>query len=105
MVFLYVKNKYGVEVLNQFSVENYNFVCNTIVPGKKIGKDENGAKVDVTLYKQIVGSLMYLTATRPNLMFVVSLISRFMTCPTQQNFAATKRGLRYLKGMVDYGVF
>jgi len=46
---------------------------------------------------------MYLTATRPNLMFVVSLISRFMTCPTQQNFP--KRVLRYLKGMVDYGVF
>ena len=59
----------------------------------------------MTLYKQIVGSLMYLTATRPNLMFVVSLISRFMTCPTQQNFVATKRVLRYLKGMVDYGVF
>ena len=48
---------------------------------------------------------MYPTATRPNLMFVVSLISRFMICPTQQHFAATKRVLRYLKGTVDYGVF
>ena len=48
---------------------------------------------------------MYLTDTRPDLMFVVSLISRFMTCPTQQHFAAAKRVLRYLKGRVDYGVF
>ena len=47
----------------------------------------------------------YLTATHPDLMFVVSLISRFMTCPTQQHFAADKRVLRYLKGTVDYGVF
>ena len=45
------------------------------VPGQKIDKDENGAKVDVTLYKQTVGSLMYLTATRLDLMFVVSLIN------------------------------
>ena len=48
---------------------------------------------------------MYLTATRLDLMFVVSLASRFMTCPTQQHFTAAKRVLRYLKGTVDYGVF
>ena len=48
---------------------------------------------------------MYLTATHLDLMFVVSLISRFMTCPTQQHFAAAKRVLWYLKGTVDYGVF
>jgi len=49
MVFLYVKNEYAAEVLNRFSIENYNFVCNTIVPEQKIGKDENCAKVYVTL--------------------------------------------------------
>ena len=97
--------KLAAEVLNRFGIENYNFVCNPIVLRQKIGKDENGAKVDVTLYKQIVGSLMYLTATRLDLMFVVSLASRFMTCPTQQHFTAAKRVLRYLKGTVDYGVF
>ena len=48
---------------------------------------------------------MYLTATRLDLMFVVSLISRFMACPAQQHFAAAKKILRYLKGTVDYGVF
>ena len=53
----------------------------------------------------MVGSLMYLTATCPDLMFVVSLISRFMECPTQQHFAAAKRVLRYWKGTVDFGVF
>jgi len=99
------QRKYATEVLNRFGIENYNSVCNPILPGQKIGKDENGTKVDATLYNQIVVSLMYLTATRPDLMFVMSLISRFMACPTQQHFATTKRVLRYLKGTVNYGVF
>ena len=99
------QRKQAVEVLNRLGIENYNSVCNPTVPGKKIGKDENGAKVYVTLYKQIVGSLMYLTTTRLDLMLAVSLISRFMACPTQQHFAAGKMVLRYLKGTVDYGVF
>jgi len=99
------QRKYATEVLNRFGIENYNSVCNPILPGQKIGKDENGTKVDATLYNQIVVSLMYLTATRPDLMFVMSLISRFMACPTQQHFATTKRVLRYLKGTMNYGVF
>ena len=48
---------------------------------------------------------MYLTATRPDLVFVVNLISRFMACPTQQHFVIAKRALRYLKGIVKDGVF
>ncbi|XP_015167265.1 uncharacterized mitochondrial protein AtMg00810-like [Solanum tuberosum] len=90
---------------NQFGIENYNPVCNPIVLGQKIRRDEDGIKVDATQYKHIVGIRMYLTATRPDLMIVVSLISRFMACPTQLHFAAAKRVLRYLKGTVNYGVF
>ena len=59
------QRKYAADILNRFGIENYNSVCNPIVPRQKIGKDENGATVDVTLYKQIVGSLMYLIATHP----------------------------------------
>lgn len=47
-----------------------NSVHNPVVPGFKLTKDEEGVEVDSTLYKQMVGSLMYLTATRPDLMFV-----------------------------------
>lgn len=46
---------------------------------------------------------MYLTATRPGLMFVVSLISRFMANPTELHFAAAKRIMRYLKTTMEYG--
>lgn len=99
------QRKYANEVLSRFGMTNSNFVCNPIVPGQKVTSDENGIKVDATQYKQIVGSLMYLTTTRPDLMFPVCLISRFMGSPTQLHFAAAKRVLRYLKGTVSYGVF
>ncbi|KAL6183212.1 hypothetical protein ACLB2K_044623 [Fragaria x ananassa] len=82
-----------------------NSVQNPIVPGKKVCSDEDGTKVDTTLFKQMVGSLMFLTATRLDLMFVVSLISRYMAKPTQLHFAIAKRTLRYLRGTVDFGVY
>ncbi|XP_052176613.1 secreted RxLR effector protein 161-like [Diospyros lotus] len=68
-------------------------------------KDENGIEVDATFYKQIVGSLMYLTATQPDMMFVVSLISGDMAQPTKLHLLAAKRVLRYLRGTTNFGIF
>jgi hypothetical protein len=99
------QRKYAKEVLERFRMENSNSVKNPIVPGVRLMKDEEGAKVNATMYKQLVGSLMYLTATRLDLMYVVSLISRFMASPTELHLQAAKRVLRYLKGTVDLGVF
>jgi hypothetical protein len=53
----------------------------------------------------MVGSLMYLTATHPDLMFIVSLISRYMECPAKSHLLAAKRVLRYVKGTVNFGIF
>lgn len=99
------QRKYAAEVIERFGMQNFNPVCNPMVPGQKIGRDEGGVQADSTLYKQMVGSLMYLTTTRPDLMFVVSLISRFMANPTQLHFAAVKRIMRYLKGTMEYGIW
>lgn len=79
------QRKYAHEVLERFGMNNSNLVKNPIVPCCKLSKDEKGAKVDASVFKQVVGSLMYLTATRPDLMYGVSLISRFMSCPTEQH--------------------
>lgn len=62
-------------------------------------------RVNKTYYKQIVGSLMYLTATRPDMMFMVSLISRYMENPTELHLQVAKRVLRYLKGTTEFGIF
>ena len=99
------QRKYAKDVLERFRMEKSNSVKNPIVPGVRLMKDEEGSKVNATMYKQLVGSLMYLTATRPDLMYVVSLISRFMASPIELHLQAAKRVLRYLKGTVDLGVF
>ena len=52
----------------------------------------------------MIGCLMYLTSTRPNIMYVVSLLSRYMHCASKNNFQAAKRVLRYVKGTIDYGI-
>ncbi|XP_074327353.1 secreted RxLR effector protein 161-like [Apium graveolens] len=83
---------------------NCNAVKNPIVPGIVLSK-EGSRNVDSTLYKQLVGCLMYLTVSRPDLMFVVCLISRYMAEPKEEHMMIAKRVLGYLKGTLDYGVF
>jgi hypothetical protein len=99
------QRKYSLDVLKRFGMEESNSVKNPIVPGGKIFKDKDGVKVDTTFFKQVVGSLMYLTATRPDLMFVVSLISRYAGQPTELHLQAAKRVLRYLKGTTNFRIF
>lgn len=99
------RRKYASDTLNRFGMTDSNSVQTPIVPSQKLDKDECGEKVDATLFKQIVGSLMYLTTTRPDLIYAVSLISHYMAEPTMRHYAATKRIMRYLQGTMDYGVF
>lgn len=97
--------KYALEVLKRFGMDKCNAVCNPMVPGSKIDMDDGGERVDETFYKQIIGSLMYITTTRPDLQFAVSLLSRFMSKPTQLHLMAAKRVLRYLSGTMDFGIW
>ena len=99
------QKKYASKVLQRFEMDRSNSVHNPIVPGCKLVKDEGGVKVDKTHFKQMVGSLIYLTATRSDMMFVVSLISRYMENPTEFHLQVAKRVLRYLKGTLDFGIF
>ena len=59
---------------------------------------------DEGLYRRIVGSLLYLTATRPDLIYAASLLSRFMTGPTKIHMGAAKEVLRYVQGTLIYGI-
>ena len=80
-------------------------VITPTVMGLKLSKDDNNKDVDPHLYKSIVGSLMYLTATKPDIMHVVNLISRFMEKPKEAHWQAAKRILRYVKGTKKYGFY
>lgn len=98
------QREYVLEILKRFGMMESNSVSSPIVPGCKVSKDEKGVAVDETYYKQLVGSLMYLTATRPDMMFVTCLISRYMSRPTKLHLQVAKRALRYLRGTTNYGI-
>ena len=83
---------------------NCNMVCNPIVTGSKLVKDENARATDSFKYKQMVGCLMYLLATRPDLAYSVCLVARYMERPTEMHLSAIKRILTYLKGTANYGI-
>ena len=74
-----------------------------VITGLKLSKDDEGSTVDPVLFKRIVGILMYLTATRPDIMYGVSLISRFMESPKDSHWQAGKIILRYVSGTKDLG--
>jgi hypothetical protein len=98
------QQKYASEILTRFGMELCNMVCSPIVPGTRLSKDENGKSVDSTNFKQMVGCLMYLIATRPDMCYSICLIARYMERPTEIHLAAAKRILRYLKGTVNFGI-
>ena len=79
----------------------------TVVPLQQNIKlqTENGSKeADVTLYRQLVGSLIYMTTTRLDFAYVVNVLSQYMSKPLESHWNAKKCVLRYLQGTIDYGI-
>ncbi|GAA0160585.1 transmembrane signal receptor [Lithospermum erythrorhizon] len=97
--------KYAEEILKKFDMDDCNSVLCPMLLRTTFDKDVEGRLIDETYYKQIVGNLMYLTNTRLDMIFSVSILSRFMSRPTELHFQLAKRVLRYLKGTTDYGIY
>lgn len=98
------QSKYANEVLASFGMYNCNYVKNLVVPGCRLSKNSDGGVVDVTLFKWLVGSLRYLTSTRPDLMFSMNLVSRYMEHPIEEHLLTAKRILTYVKYTIDFRV-
>nr|ABA95820.1 retrotransposon protein, putative, unclassified [Oryza sativa Japonica Group] len=99
------QRKYAENILKKFKMDNCKSVTTPLLPNEKQKARDGADKVDPTIYRSLVGSLLYLTATRPDIMFAASLLSRYMSSPSQLNFTAAKRVLRYIKGTADYGIW
>ncbi|GKU94299.1 hypothetical protein SLEP1_g7814 [Rubroshorea leprosula] len=65
---------------------------------------DESTKVDPSLYRSLVGNMRYLTCTRPDILYGVGLVSRYMEAPTSTHMTMAKRVLQYIKGIVDYGL-
>ena len=71
----------------------------------KLLADDSSKLVDITQYRQIIRSLMYLTNTRPDICFVVNTLSQYLVQPRRVHLVATKHVMRYLKGTIDFGLY
>ncbi|GJV05954.1 retrovirus-related pol polyprotein from transposon TNT 1-94, partial [Tanacetum coccineum] len=76
-----------------------------MVEKSKLDEDLQGKPVDATLYRGMIGSLMYLTSSRPDLIYVVCLCARYQAKPTEKHLNAVKRIFRYLKGTINMGLW
>ncbi|GJU48117.1 hypothetical protein Tco_1217672, partial [Tanacetum coccineum] len=98
-------DKYVAEILKKFNFASVKTASTQIERQKPLTKDEEAADVDVHLYKSMIGSLMYLTASRPDIMFAVCACSRFQVTPKSSHLNAVKRIFRYLKGKPKLGLW
>ncbi|KAE8699231.1 BTB/POZ and MATH domain-containing protein 4-like [Hibiscus syriacus] len=99
------QENFAKKILKKFKMENCKTISTPKEYGIKMSKHEEGESVDPTFFKRFVGSLHYLTYTRPNILHTVRLVSRYMKSPTTTHFKAAKRILHYLKGTIDFGFF
>ncbi|GJU50929.1 putative ribonuclease H-like domain-containing protein [Tanacetum coccineum] len=99
------QDKYVGEILKKFGFSSVRTASTPIKTSKALTKDEDGEFVDVHLYRSIIGSLMYLTSSRPGIMFSVCACLRFQVQPKVSHLNAVKRIFRYLKGQPKLGLW
>ncbi|GJY62004.1 putative ribonuclease H-like domain-containing protein [Tanacetum coccineum] len=99
------QDKYVADILKKFDFSSVKIASTLIETNKALHKDEEAEDVDVHLYRSMIGSLMYLTASRPDIMFVVCACARFQVTPKVSHLHAVKRIFRYLKGQPKLGLW
>ena len=96
---------YALSILKQFGMEHCAPSPTPLPEGTVLSKNSNTAPVDATLYRMLVGKLLFLTKTRPDITHVVSVVSRFMQAPQVAHLQAAKHILRYIRGHPGLGLF
>jgi hypothetical protein len=98
------QGKYVVEILKKFRMMDCKAMPTPMVTNLKLLSDTSSKTVDATMYRQMIGSLIYLTNTRPDICFAVNTLSQYMVESRRVHLIATKHVMRYLKGTIDYGL-
>lgn len=97
--------KYAKEMLKKFQMDQCNPVNTPMETGYKLVKIDDSPLVDQHEYRSMVGSLLYLTASRPDLMQAVCLVSRFQSAPRESHLNAVTRIFKYIQGTLDFGLW
>ncbi|GJT75551.1 putative ribonuclease H-like domain-containing protein [Tanacetum coccineum] len=99
------QDKYVNEILNKFGFSDVKTTSTPMETQKTLLKDADGEDVDEYLYRSMIGSLMYLTSSRPDIMFAVCACARYQVDPKVSHPHAVKRIFRYLKGQPKLGLW
>jgi hypothetical protein len=76
-----------------------------MVVGRKLSKDDISPNVDQRTYQSMIGSLLYITTSHPDIMQVVGMVGRYQSAPKKSHLEYVKRIFKYLKGMMTYGLW
>ncbi|GKB85383.1 putative ribonuclease H-like domain-containing protein [Tanacetum coccineum] len=99
------QDKYVDEILKKFRFTEVKTASTPMETQKPLLKDKDGEEVDVHMYRSMIGSLMYLTSSRPDIMFTVCACARYQVNPKVSHLYAVKRIFRYLKGQPKLGLW
>ncbi|KAL5577449.1 hypothetical protein UlMin_019148 [Ulmus minor] len=98
------QQKYAKDLLKGFGMLECKPISTPMEPNAKMCAHEGKDLEDATMYRQLVGSLIYLTLTRPDISYAVGVMSRYMQNPKKPHLEAVRRILRYVKSTIDYGL-
>nr|GEU38534.1 retrovirus-related Pol polyprotein from transposon TNT 1-94 [Tanacetum cinerariifolium] len=99
------QSKYAFEIVKKYGMHTTDSVDTPMVEKRKLDEDLQGKPVNATLYRGMIGSIMYLTSSRPDLIYAVCLCARYQAKPTEKHLQAMKRIFRYLKGTINTGLW
>ncbi|GJX99846.1 hypothetical protein Tco_0356865 [Tanacetum coccineum] len=99
------QDNYVADMLKKFDLASVKTAITLMETKMTLTKDEEADEVDVHLYRSMIGSLMYLTASRPDIMFAVYVCSRFLVTPKTSHLNVVKRIFKYLKGKPNLGLW
>ncbi|GJW93790.1 retrovirus-related pol polyprotein from transposon TNT 1-94 [Tanacetum coccineum] len=98
------QSKYAYEIVKKYGLHTTNSVDTPLVGKSNLDEDIQGKQIDATLYRGMIGSLMYITFSRPDLIYAVCLCARYQAKPTEKHLNAVKRIFQYLKGTIIMGL-
>ena len=92
-------------MLKKFKMEDCKHVSTPMITGCKLCADDGSVEIDQKLYRSMIGSLLYLTASRSDIILAVGIVARYQAAPKQNHLLAVKRIFRYLQGTTQYGLW
>jgi hypothetical protein len=92
-------------MLKKFGMNESKAISTPMGTNENLDSDTSGNMVDQKLYRSMIGSQLYVTASRPDVMFIVCMCARFQASPRESHLKATKRILRYLKHTQSVGLW